>query len=120
MVSYYFFTSYNLTRRMGKSTEVASYMYNLIIFVVTACRSLMDVSIYHAISTKHQIVYVIKQTKKYRLQLPSFNIYKNKLKDTKKRWEVKREEGEDCIAPGFFFFLKMHLAFDMSIAFLAF
>ena len=72
----------------------------------------MDVNISHAISTKHQIVYVIKQNKKYRLQLPSFNIYKNKLKDQKKkkktkkkkRWEVKREEGEDCIATGIFFF----------------
>lgn len=70
---------------MGKSTEVASQMYNLIIFVVTACRSLMDVNISHAISTKHQIVYVIKKNKKYRLQLPSFNIYKNKLKDTRKK-----------------------------------
>ena len=62
----------------------------------------MDVNISHAISTKHQIVYVIKQNKKYRLQLPSFNIYKNKLKDQKKI--KKREQGEDCIATGIFFF----------------
>ena len=96
-------------------------MYNLIIFVVTACRSLMDVNISLAISTKHQIVYVIKQNKKYRLQLPSFNIYKNKIKHQKKKKKKKREQGEDCIATGiFFFFWKMHLAFDMSIAFLAF
>ena len=51
----------------------------------------MDVNISLAISTKHQIVYVIKQNKKYRLQLPSFNIYKNKLKDTKKKKKNEKE-----------------------------
>ena len=76
-------------------------MYNLIIFVVTACRSLMDVNISLAISTKHQIVYVIKQNKKYRLQLPSFNIYKNKLKDQKKKKESKERT---VLQLAFFFF----------------